>query len=253
MYLHVRDYHLKIDWFLVCNIFFELYLLHFLQFALLETSSVDDDLANLKKELSGSSKVCLRQPLYHFLNDPSLAQKEDRKHFTGNNRSYTSAKGYNSPQKEIPILVNQEKWRKTPWFRIFMVCSVQLIQSVHPDSACRRKTTLYHPINVSSWQSRTSFFDFMNRKESFHLEGLLLAAQILHFHFEMRKLRRNWTSWGRGQKISEVLTTHCKYWLQIQNSSSKLNEFLFSLPIDLVKLRGQTDKTLYSWRPNSNN
>lgn len=30
-----------------------------LQFALLESSSVDDDLANLKKELSGSSKVCL--------------------------------------------------------------------------------------------------------------------------------------------------------------------------------------------------
>lgn len=29
-----------------------------LQFALLETSSVDDDLANLKKELSSSSKVC---------------------------------------------------------------------------------------------------------------------------------------------------------------------------------------------------
>lgn len=122
MYLHVRGYHLKIDWFLVCNIFFELYLLHFLQFALLETSSVDDDLANLKKELSGSSKVCLRQPLYHFLNDPSLAQKEDRKHFMGNNRSYTSAKGYNSPQKEIPILVNQEKWRKTSWFWIFMIC-----------------------------------------------------------------------------------------------------------------------------------
>lgn len=131
--------------------------------------------------------------------------------------------------------------------------AVQLIQSVHPDSAYQRKTTLYHPINVSSWQSRTSFFDLMNRKESFHLEGLLLAAQILHFHIEMWKLRRNWTSWGRGQKISEVLTTHCKYWLQIQNSSSKLNEFLFSLPIDLVKLRGQTDKTLYSWRPNSNN
>lgn len=30
-----------------------------LQFALLEGSSVDDDLVNLKKELSGSSKVCL--------------------------------------------------------------------------------------------------------------------------------------------------------------------------------------------------
>lgn len=29
----------------------------FLQFALLETSSVDDDLASLKKELSGSTKV----------------------------------------------------------------------------------------------------------------------------------------------------------------------------------------------------
>lgn len=33
-----------------------------LQFALLEGSSVDDDLANLKKELSGSSKVCLVVP-----------------------------------------------------------------------------------------------------------------------------------------------------------------------------------------------
>lgn len=30
-----------------------------LQFAMLESSSVDDDLAKLKKELSGSSKVCL--------------------------------------------------------------------------------------------------------------------------------------------------------------------------------------------------
>lgn len=29
-----------------------------MQFALLEGSSVDDDLADLKKELSGSSKVC---------------------------------------------------------------------------------------------------------------------------------------------------------------------------------------------------
>lgn len=34
-----------------------------LQFALLEDSSVDDDLANLKKELSGSSKVCLLSSL----------------------------------------------------------------------------------------------------------------------------------------------------------------------------------------------
>lgn len=31
----------------------------YLQFALLETSSVDDDLADLKKELSGSTKVKL--------------------------------------------------------------------------------------------------------------------------------------------------------------------------------------------------
>lgn len=28
--------------------------------------------------------------------------------------------------------------------------AVQLIQSVHPDSAYQRKTTLYYPINVSS-------------------------------------------------------------------------------------------------------
>lgn len=111
--------------------------------------------------------------------------------------------------------------------------AVQLIQSVHPDSAYQRKTTLYHPINVSSWQSRTSFFDFMNRKESFHLEGLLLAAQILHFHFEMRKLRRNWTSWGRGQKISEVLTTHCKYGykfrIQAQNWTNFCLAYLLTL------------------------
>lgn len=32
-----------------------------MQFALLEGSSVDDDLENLKKELGGSSKVCLTQ------------------------------------------------------------------------------------------------------------------------------------------------------------------------------------------------
>jgi len=32
----------------------------FLQFALLESSSVDDDLANLKKELSGGSKVSFK-------------------------------------------------------------------------------------------------------------------------------------------------------------------------------------------------
>ena len=31
------------------------------QFALLEGSSVDDDLENLKNELAGSSKVCLTQ------------------------------------------------------------------------------------------------------------------------------------------------------------------------------------------------
>lgn len=36
------------------------------QFALLESSSVDDDLANLKKELSGSSKVCLPIALYRI-------------------------------------------------------------------------------------------------------------------------------------------------------------------------------------------
>jgi hypothetical protein len=39
-----------------------------LQFAILESSSVDDDLANLKKELSGSSKVCfVMQNKYIFL------------------------------------------------------------------------------------------------------------------------------------------------------------------------------------------
>ena len=36
------------------------------QFALLEGASVDDDLANLKKEISGGSKVCLIQ-LYFLL------------------------------------------------------------------------------------------------------------------------------------------------------------------------------------------
>jgi hypothetical protein len=35
----------------------------FLQFAMLESSSVDDDLANLKKELAGSSKVCFKQQI----------------------------------------------------------------------------------------------------------------------------------------------------------------------------------------------
>ncbi|KAG6640483.1 hypothetical protein CIPAW_09G006800 [Carya illinoinensis] len=35
------------------------------KFALLEGSSVDDDLANLKKELSGSSKLCLILPLLY--------------------------------------------------------------------------------------------------------------------------------------------------------------------------------------------
>jgi hypothetical protein len=48
----------KGDFFVILTI---LLCLLYMQFALLEGSSVDDDLENLKKELAGSSKVCLTQ------------------------------------------------------------------------------------------------------------------------------------------------------------------------------------------------
>jgi len=46
--------------------FILLLIIDFLQFALLEGSSVDDDLANLKKELSGASKVCFKWEIVYM-------------------------------------------------------------------------------------------------------------------------------------------------------------------------------------------
>lgn len=131
--------------------------------------------------------------------------------------------------------------------------AVQLIQSVHPDSAYQRKTTLYHPINVSSWQSRTSFFDFMKQKGELPPGRAAASSTNTAFPFRDAEIEKELNELRQRAKDFWSFHNTLQIWLQIQNSSTKLNEFLFSLPIDLVKLRGQTDKTLYSWRPNSNN
>lgn len=56
--LQLVVYFRKADFFVILAIFC---VSLSMQFALLEGSSVDDDLENLKKELAGSSKVCLTQ------------------------------------------------------------------------------------------------------------------------------------------------------------------------------------------------
>lgn len=136
-------------------------------------------------------------------------------------------------KRKSQYLLTRKNERKHHGSEFSWFVAVQLIQSVHPDSAYQRKTTLYHPINVSSWQSRTSFFDFMKQKGELPPGRAAASSTNTAFPFRDAEIEKELNELRQRAKDFWSFHNTLQIWLQFRIQAQNWTNFCLAYLLTL--------------------